>query len=86
MPFVQNAKITLHGTATGATLAMTGALEAGNKLLANTGLISMHGEGRSRWSRLRAVAEKGDTSALVEPFLDWKAGDRVYLAPTAMQF
>lgn len=39
VPFNMTATVTLHGTANGATLAMTGALEAGNKLLANTGLI-----------------------------------------------
>ncbi len=85
-PFNRTATITLHGTATEATLVMTGALEAGNKLLANTGLISLKGAPRDRWSRLRSVVERGDRSALVEIGLDWRAGDRVYLAPTAMQF
>lgn len=31
---------------------MTGALEAGNKILANTGLVDLHGAARSTSSRL----------------------------------
>jgi hypothetical protein len=65
-------------------MVMNGALEAGNKLLANTGLISMNGVARSRWSRLRKTVERGENEILVDFGLDWKSGDRIYLAPTAM--
>lgn len=51
-PFVGDAQITLHGASTDATLLMTGALEAGNKIFASTGTVSMYGQHRSRMSRL----------------------------------
>jgi len=52
--------------------------------LANLGLVAFYGASRSRNSRLLAPVYKGNSSVLVSPTLDWKAGDRVYLAPTAM--
>jgi hypothetical protein len=54
-------------------------------MIANLGLVSFHGKPRSRNSRLRAPVNRGETAALVDSGLDWQAGDRVYLAPTATQ-
>ena len=65
---------------------MTGALEAGNKILANTGLVSMHGKERDRESILKEDAYQGFDEIRVERNLDWVAGDEIYLAPTNMQW
>lgn len=65
---------------------MPGATEAGNKMIANVGLVKMIGKARSRMSRLRAECHKGQLSCLVEPGLDWKAGDELGFAPTASQY
>ena len=54
-------------------------------MIANLGLVSMWGSKRDRISRLRQPCYWGNTSALVSPGLDWVAGDRLYLAPTAVQ-
>ena len=54
-------------------------------MLANLGLVSFWGQSRSRNSRLRQTCYWGNTTALVSSGLDWVAGDRVYLAPTAVQ-
>ena len=40
---------------------MSGAVEAGNKVIANNGSIKFYGKARSRMSRLLAEAKKGDT-------------------------
>ena len=62
----------------------TNAIEAGNKILANTNKIAMYGKPRSKMSRLTKIANIGDTIIYVEPGLDWVAGDRLGLAPTTM--
>ena len=64
---------------------MSGAVEAGNKVLVNVGLVEFFGKQRSRWSRLLATVLKDERSAMIEPYLDWQAGDQLYFAPTAMQ-
>jgi hypothetical protein len=38
---------------------MSGATEAGNKLIANNGEVRFYGKARSRMSRLAAEAQKG---------------------------
>lgn len=60
------------------------AIEAGNKLIANVGLVSMYGKPRKqKMTRLREEARKGDRSITVEPSLDLVAGDRIALAATS---
>lgn len=70
-PYSRNGTITLYGASTDATLVMTGAIEAGNKIFATTGTISMYGQPRSRMSRLHGIAEATATSFTVEAGLDW---------------
>jgi len=65
---------------------MSGAVETGNKLLVNTGLMSFHGAPRDRFSRLRRSIYKDDNQFLVEPGLDWEAGDELFFAPTNHQW
>lgn len=65
---------------------MSGSIETGNKLIVNTGLVSMHGKARDRFSRLHASVFNSQDMAIVEPGLDWVPGDRVYFAPTNHQW
>lgn len=84
-PYEMQGKITLFGSATSESLAISPSVTAGNKVLANTGTISVYGKERSRVSRLLLPANAGDTTLYLEGGLDWVSGDRIYLSPTAMQ-
>jgi len=81
-PFTANAQITLSGEASADTITYSGAIEAGNKVISNVGTIKMYGTQRSRMSRLLSFANKEDDFIVVDQGLDWKAGDRIFLAPT----
>jgi hypothetical protein len=86
-PYPRVAKITLHGKKDETAIVYDNAIEAGNKLIANVGLISMWGRPRvQKMTRLLAPAAKGATSIKVEPGLDLTAGDRIGLAPTAYAY
>ena len=60
------------------------AIEGGNKVLANTNLISFHGKQRKQYTRLFNTVHPGDNSIFVEAGLDWTQGDRIALAPSTM--
>lgn len=53
-PFTRKATIVLHGTFDDQFITMPGAIEAGNKMIANVGQVKMYGKVRSRMSRLLA--------------------------------
>jgi hypothetical protein len=56
-------------------------------LIANVGKIKMYGKSRQqKMTRLRAPANKGDTSITVETGLDFVAGDRLGLAATSYDY
>ena len=57
-PFTQQAKITLIGEQDSETIVMSGAVEAGNKVLVNVGLVEFFGKQRSRWSMIRSTVQK----------------------------
>jgi hypothetical protein len=62
-----------------------GLIEAGNKALINTGTVKFYGMDRNKgMSRLTEVVKKDTNIAYVEEDLDWKEGDELYFAPTAM--
>lgn len=61
---------------------MSGTVEAGNKLIANSGLVQLYGKPRNGMVRLLSPVYNGYTETLVEQFLDWVAGDMLYFAPT----
>ena len=65
---------------------MSGAVETGNKLLVNTGLMSFHGLARDRFSRLRRSIYKDNDQILVEEGLDWVVGDELFFATTNHQW
>ena len=65
------AQITLYGSRHEQTEIMSGSVITGNKVIYNTGTISMHGKTRSRHSRLKMSVYKDHNTAYVEPELDW---------------
>ena len=68
-------------------LAFDAAIEAGNKMIANIGLVKMFGQPRSTiMTRLTANVNKGDTKVFVEPSLDLVAGDRLALTASSYQW
>lgn len=80
------ARITLYGEKEADSIVYDNAIEAGNKILANTALISMYGNPRKHRTRLLQTVEKGETSILIEKGLGWKAGEEVGLAPTTIRY
>lgn len=59
-------------------------VEAGNKIIANTGTIKMYGQPRNgKQTRLTRECFKDQKEIFVEPGLDWVAGDRIALGPTS---
>lgn len=70
-PFTKNAKITLYGEKENSHIVFDNAIEAGNKIIVNTGNISIYGKLRNMMSRLLAEANSGATTILVETGLDW---------------
>jgi len=84
-PFSQNAFIELLGDSSSDSLTLTGTVAAGNKVLATSGLVELHGLPRSRMSRLEADAPAGATTITVGTGLDWQVGEYIYLAPSTVQ-
>ena len=84
VPYTRKATITLFGEESADVIVMDGATEAGNKLIANNGVLSFVGLSRSREARLFAVANKGDSTVTVTLGLDWEAGDELSFIATAM--
>ena len=84
-PYQAEASITLYGARADAQIKMSGTVEAGNKIIANTNLVEFYGKPRSRMTRLLAPVYKDFTEVMVDTGLDWVAGDEIYFAPTNMQ-
>lgn len=83
-PMLHEAKITLYGERKAEAIVYDNAVEAGNKLIANTGKFRAYGKPRAhKMSRLTKEALKGAKSIFVEPGLDWVYGDRIAMMPTS---
>ena len=70
-------------------LALSNTVEAGNKILASNGNITMYGKdlGGQTVGRLHANANAGDTSITVAgQMTNWKVGDEIGIAPTGLAF
>ena len=67
-------------------MAYDNQVQAGNKFLANTALVKMYGQSRSRFSRLFKTTIPGTTSIFVQQGLDWAAGDNIGLFPTGTDY
>lgn len=60
-PFMGNARITLFGYRQDSSIVYENAIEAGNKIMANVGLISFYGTPRNARSRILASVAPKDT-------------------------
>lgn len=85
IPFQKNANIILHGEKASEQITYDNAIEAGNKVLANTANVSFVGKPRSRMSRLIESAYPGATTIKVETGLDWKVGDELALPSSTLR-
>lgn len=86
-PFLgEQAEITLYGARDEASIVYDNAIEAGNKVLANTANLTMFGKPRIHRTRLLATAPVNSTSILVESGLSWVAGEKFGLAPSTMNW
>jgi G8 domain len=85
-PFQGQAQITLYGMKQDEQIVYENAIEAGNKVLANTALIKMFGASRKSRTRLLSPVNAYTTTFTVEAGLDWRAGDEVSLPSTTMNW
>jgi hypothetical protein len=60
-PFPHLAKIVLLGLQDDETVVISGGIEAGNKVLINSGKVEFYGKKRDRLSRLRNKVIAGDS-------------------------
>jgi hypothetical protein len=82
-PYTKEARITLHGLRNMEAIVYDNAIEAGNKLIANVGVIKMFGQHRQKLARLTAPAPQKAKSFTIETGMDLVYGDRLGLAPTS---
>jgi hypothetical protein len=84
-PYLKNGQITLHGGKDDPTIAIVDqGVEAGNKIIANLGKLTMHGKKRAfKMTRLLKEAKKGENIIHVAPGLDLVQGDRIALVATS---
>ena len=83
-PFLGNAIITLTGDTESDTVNLGGTVEGGNKILAITNHVAIYGKPRTTMSRLLVSVYRDTDQIIVDPEVDWEAGDQIYLAPTNM--
>ena len=85
-PYLKNCQIMLYGEKNAKMIVYDEAIEAGNKLIANTNKISIFGKKRKQTIlRLHAPAEKGATQLTLDKDMDLVAGDRLGLLPTSYE-
>ena len=87
--YEKNALIELQGGKFDEVLSFSNTVEAGNKILASNGNITMYGKdlGGQTLGRLHASAAAGDTSITVAgQMTNWKVGDEIGLAPTGLAY
>ena len=85
-PYLGSAKITLSGEMANQEIVYENAVEAGNKILANVGLISIYGAPKISRTRLTQTVNAKSNTIYVEGGLDWVAGNMIGLAPTTMNW
>lgn len=77
----------MHGVKDAVALAIVDqGVEAGNKIIANLGKLSMYGKKRAfKMTRLLKEAAKDDEEILIAPKLDLVKGDRIALVATSFE-
>ena len=83
-------KIELVGERTDETLVFDGTLSAGNKVLAVTGELSMHGVPKKTWTKLATNAYSGDNVIFTEDVsidgeVGWAIGDELVIASSTFE-
>jgi len=73
--------ITLHGHPNSDEFAFSNDVEGGNKVLAITGEVQMHGYPKTPYSFLSQNAYPGDSFIFVDS-VDWSVGDEIVIAPS----
>jgi hypothetical protein len=78
-PFTHHMVFTLTGDDPGG--------DAPSKMIAvyADGVLDLHGESRTAWTRLGATATAGSAHLLLDGPVDWRAGDRVVVASTSFE-
>lgn len=76
----------MHGSKLDAAIKMSGTVETGNKVIANTGLVELHGKPKTYMSRLMSSISKGERVTLVDLNLGWEAGDKIFFGPTTNDY
>ena len=75
-PYLGNATITLYGMKQDEQIVYDNSIESGNKVLANTAIISIFGRPRKvTRSRLLNTILPGNTTFTIEAGLDWQVGE-----------
>lgn len=83
VPSTDTYQITLYGEQSADSIVYNKVIEAGNKALSSVGKVYMYGTAPSHSQvRLKLPAQKGQDYIIVDTGLDWKAGQKVYIAPT----
>ena len=85
-PFTKNFTLQLIGTGAASEPLMMSAGSANRKFLMAMmgGTIAMHGEERISWTKLAGnkMYHRGDTALTLAQSVDWRAGDKVIIAPS----
>jgi hypothetical protein len=91
-PFPNSAKVIMMGMQDDPTVVISGGIEAGNKVLINSGKVKFYGQERlddngvaANMTRLTETVFAGQNTAKVASGLNWQTGDKLYFAPTTMQ-
>lgn len=74
-------EIILYGSALSEAFAFSDDVEAGNKVLAITGKVSLHGFPKKPWTLLSQNAYPEDNFIFVDS-VDWSVGDEIAIAPS----
>ena len=88
-PITGKVIFTLHGTRADKDIYFTDKMfEAGNKVIANTGLLNMYGKHvTTKWTRLAQTAPKGQNwILLVDDPTDWAVGDELGITPSGRDY
>ena len=81
--YSKNAKILLTGTRNSETLIIGPVQDVSNKVLAVTGNVTMYGNlVNTVYTRLSASVQPGENTITVDPTIDWKVGDEIFISPT----
>lgn len=85
-PFKKKAEIILYGNQN-SPFRVLDPITEGNKMLAVTGKLSLHGDSpKVPFTKLAAIASKGATSITVLDKTEWKVGDEIVIGPSYKVF